>query len=555
MSIKGQDFSSKISDLSEQEQKLNIEKELLLNKALASDDVDQILKARRYMSSQSKNIEKREDSNLKAILVDPYDLNGSLGFKNKSFSVSYDVLRAMARTHIIKSIIETRKDQVSVFCQPQANKYSTGFVIKKKSSFFLQKQQDSLTKEEEKKIEKITEFLLSCGSNSNFWHADSFDTFIKKIVGDSLTFDQATFEIGRNRANEPIEFLATDASTMRIADSYESEDTFYKNGKSPVLIKGYAPSYVQVINSVVENEYYPWELCFGTRNASTDIKSNGYGRSELEDMIQTVTALLNSDNYNANFFKVGSAPKGILKYTGDMNLNTVEQFKNQWIAQTAGVMNMHKIPIMNADKMDFINLQQSNKDMEYSKYQEFLIKISCALYKIDPSEIGFPMSGSSDAKPMFEGNNEARLKHSKDKGLNPLLRQIERWINKYIIYQIDNNYEFRFVGIDGETTFSEELENAIKMVNNFKTLNEIRKEFNMQPLPGGDIVLNPMYFQSMMSQQQSQESDSNPFDEMFGTSIEEENKNPFMDEKEDTDNPFMKGMKEDIARILSSETN
>jgi hypothetical protein len=561
MSLEGQSFSSKFSDLDEKGQKISIEKELMLEKALRSDDVDQIFKARKYISqSKSNTIESRDESPLKTILVDPNDLNSSLGFKNKAFSVSYDVLRAMSRTHIIKSIHETRKDQVSVFCQPQANKYSTGFIITKKTNYFLQKTSIKLTKSEEQKIEKITELLLSCGSNSNFWHADTFDTFIKKIVGDSLMFDQATFEVGRNRGDQIVEFLATDASTIRIADSYNDDDVYNAN-KNPVKIKGYSPSYVQVIDSIVENEYYPWEMCFGTRNASTDIKSNGYGRSELEDMIQTVTALLNSDNYNANFFKVGSAPKGILKYSGDLNMNTVEQFKNQWIAQTAGVMNMHKIPIMNADKMDFVNLQQSNKDMEYSKYQEFLIKISCALYKMDPSEIGFPMSGSSDAKPMFEGNNEARLKHSRDKGLKPLLKQVERWINKYIIWQLDKDYEFRFVGIDDETSFSEELENNIKMINNFKTLNEIRSEYNLDPIKGGEIVLNPMYFQNIMAQQQQggdEGGQDNAFDSMFGEDFDQQQKdekNPFQQDENESTNPFTKGLKEDIIKMLSTELN
>ena len=57
------------------------------------------------------------------------------------------------------------------------------------------------------------------------------------------------------------------------------------------------------------------------------------------------------------------------------------------------------------------------------------------------------MQGSSDAKPMFEGNNEARLKYSRDKGLKPLLKRIEFWINMWIVSQLEKDYELRFVGI------------------------------------------------------------------------------------------------------------
>lgn len=561
--LQTEDISNDLAVISDQQEKLSIQKEIALKKALESDDVDAILKARRYIGAANnvRNLEKRSESSINTVLVDPNDLNNSLGYKNKSFNVSYDVLRAMARTPIIKSIITTRKSQISSFLQPQLDKYSTGFVVQPKTRYASHKQAKKLTRAQEEKIEFLIEFLLSCGTATNEWHGDSFDTFALKLVQDSLTFDQGTFEVGRDRQGNIIEFLAVDAGTMRIADSYDDDD--YK--KSETLIKGYAPSYVQVIDGQVVNEYHPWQLCFGLRNPSTDIQTNGYGRSELEDMIQTVTALLNADHYNANFFKVGSAPKGILKYSGDINMNTIDQFKNQWVAQTAGVMNMHKIPMINADKMDFVNLQQSNKDMEFSRFQEFLIKICCALYTIDPSEIGFPMSGSADAKPMFEGSNEARLKYSKDKGLKPLLKQIERWINKYIIKQLDPNYEFKFVGIDDETTYKEELENNIKKLQNFMTINEMRKEYNLDPIKGGDIVCNPIAFQKMMADQNAAQQmqgggmegggqeQANPFDEMFGEE-QQEDENPFKrPQGEDASNPFQKGLNEDIVKMLSQE--
>lgn len=546
------------SELQEQKAKIAIAEKLALEKAFSSGDVNAIYKAQQVL----KGIESRQETKTKSVFVDPNDVSSSMGYKQKNFSMSYEVLRRMSRTHVVKAIIETRKEQTSAFCQPQENKYGTGFVIDKRASYILGQKAKKLTKAEEKKIEYLTNFLLSCGDVENFWHADTFDVFIKKLVNDSLVFDQATAEIVRNRAGQPCEFFATDGSTFRVADSYDDND--YK--KKEVLIKGYAPSYVQVIDGNINAEYYPWELMFGVRNPSTDINANGYGRSELEDMMQTVTAILNSDHYNANFFKVGSAPKGILRYTGNINENTVQEFRRQWMAQVGGVDNMHKTPIVNADKLEFVNMHVPNKDMEFAKYQEFLIKISCALYKIDPSEIGFPMSGSSDSKPMFEGSNEAKLKYSKDKGLKPLLKQIERWINKYIIWQLDKDYEFRFVGIDGETTYADELDQNIKKLSNFQTLNEIRAEYNLDPVDGdlGELVLNATWYQAYAAKQM-QDQQGNPFDQQGGQDNgmndggedEEEdqgpvyNNNPFMQDENSTDNPFMKGLQEDIAKIIS----
>ena len=432
------------------------------------------------------------------------------------------------------------------FCQPQKNKYSTGFIVEKKSKFSGVKKQVKLSKKEEARIDDIIQFVLNCGNLENTWHADTFDVFIGKIITDSLTLDQGVFECVRNNRGELVEFFACDGATYRVADSYD-DDARNRNIKE-VQVKGYTPSHVQVFQSSILAEFYPWELCFGVRNPTTDIRLNGYGRSELEDMIQVVTAILNADSYNSNFFQVGSAPKGILKYSGNINPNTADEFKKQWQAQAAGVANMHKIPMINADKLDFINTHIPNKDMEWSKYQEFLIKICCALYKIDPSEIGFPMQGSSDSKPLFEGNNEARLKYSRDKGLKPLLKRLEFWINKYIISQLDKDYEFRFVGIESDREERDDVELDIAKLGAFETFNEVRARNNLPKIEGGDIIGNPIFAnaqqqQQMMAMQGNQQANQNVEEQ---EDFESEPEGP-----EEFNSPFMKALEQELPRILS----
>lgn len=514
--------------IAEKEIKLQIEKQVAIEKAFNSSNVDEIYKAQTYV----KDLQKREQVDFKSILVDPMAMNDSFGYREKPYSLSYDVLRSMGRTHIVKAIIETRKEQIIAFCRPQKDKYSTGFVVQKKKKFFFGKEEEKeLNKAQQQRIEDIVNFILDCGNVENFWHADSFETFMSKLVTDSLTLDQGTFELVRNRRGELVEFFATDGGTFRIADSYDDDDYTSKE----VEYKGYVPSYVQLYQNNVIAEYYPWELCFGIRNPQSNIYANGYGRGELEDMIQTVTAILNADTYNGNFFKVGSAPKGILRYSGNINTNTVEDFKKQWQAQVAGVMNAHKIPTINADKLDFINTHINNKDMEFEKFQEFLIKISCAQYKMDPSEIGFDMKSGSSS-PMFEGSNEARLKYSKDKGLRPLLKRVEAWINKYIVTQLDKEYEFKFVGIDVE-----EEEKEVNLLNtkvqNGMGIKEWREKNGLpRDMEPDDFPLNPVYLQHMQMQQMGNPESDMAMDEEYS----------------DEDNPFIKAVENELPRMLAA---
>ena len=46
---------------------------------------------------------------------------------------------------------------------------------------------------------------------------DSFDTFLRKIVRDTLSFDQVSVEVVPDNFGLPFEFVAVDASTIRIA--------------------------------------------------------------------------------------------------------------------------------------------------------------------------------------------------------------------------------------------------------------------------------------------------------------------------------------------------
>ncbi len=517
-------------------QKAVIQKQLYLQKAFSSGNIDEIYKAQNFV----KNVETREQVDTKSIFFDPQQFSVG-GYKDKVTQISYDILRNMARVPIIKAIIGTRTEQILDFCEPQRDKYSTGFVIRPKKRLGDEQKKD-LTRSQQKRIEYLTEFVMNCGEAQHRWHGDDLQSFMRKIIPDSLTFDQAIFETVRNRMGDPVEGFACDSSTFRIAETFGREnDPRYKDK----LVNGYLPSYVQVYNSTIQAEFYPWELCFGIRNPQNSIYTNGYGRSELEDLVETVTSMLYASQYNSNYFRVGSNPKGILRVNGNVNANRIEELRNHWQADVAGTRNAHKMLIMEADKMDFIATQQSNKDMEWGKYQEFLIKIACAIYKMDSSEINFSLDGSGESNPMFSGKgNEEKIKYSKDKGLKPLLKQSQKWINSYWIEPLDPNYELTFTGIDAETPQAE-LENDIKAVQNWMTVNEVRVKRGMDKIEGGDIILNPIFIQQMQMQMMG-----NP--QSNAAVIDQGNQGEENNNEEENNNPFTKSLNEEIEKLLTA---
>lgn len=535
MSLKGHDIARQLAEVDEQERKLSIQKALTLEKALRSGDVDAIYKATNYQRLQQQRFggDRFTPSvdGSKAILLDPYELSSSMGFYSKNTPLSNAMLRMMARTPVPSAIIRTRKNQVSDFTSPQPDKYSNGFVIEK-----IGVTDDDLSDSDKCVIEKLTKFIVDCGDEEHQYDGDDFNAFTRKLVDDALTLDAAPIEIVPTMGFEPDRFHAVDGATIRFADTFDN-----KPREGRVKVNGKYPKYVQVIDGRIRAEWYPWEMCYGIRNPSTNIYSNGYGRGEMEDLVTTITNLINADKYNGSVFKVGSTPKGALMVKkGNINKDAVAQIRRDWNAMVSGAEQNGKTLILDAETVEYVNMQTSNKDMEYSNFYNLMVRLACANFTISPEEIGFTLNGSSSGGGIKiggkEGGNKEEKDYSKDKGLKPLLTYIESWINKYIIGPKTNfKFRFRFAGLEVESAQQEE-ERLIKAGAVYLSPDEIRAGKKMKPLPDGvgKYPLSPIIAQMVMGKQQMEQeqnaANQEAQDEQFT------NTSPFIDDV-DNDQP------------------
>mgnify|MGYP001767244652 CR=1 FL=1 len=432
----------------------------IIEKALTSDSPQSIVQAQQYL----QNIEQKNKAQIKSFIFSPEnEYNNSLGYKYKPFGLQYNTLRMMARTPQISAIIRTRQDQVANFSEPTVDMQKQGWTIRKKRSIFSDDKEDDISDREKKEIEYVINFILNGGTNSNIWEFESFEMYLRQLIKDSLEVDQGAFEIAYNRKGIPTQYSVVDGGTIRLADTYDDRE-YQETFSDSIPINGYYPSYVQIYNDHIYNEYYPWELCLGMRNKSSNIADNGYGVSELEILIQIVTWILFGMQYNGNFFQQGSNPKGFLNFKGEVDPTKLEQFKQYWSSSLTGVNNAHKMAAFQGGDVEWVNLMMNNKDMEFHQWNEFLTVLACAVYRTDPDEVGFHLTSS---KGLFgQDGQKERLKHSKEKGRDSLLKFWSRQFTKYIVGPLSKGkYEFIWTGIDPE---DEELvlEQDIKKLSN-----------------------------------------------------------------------------------------
>lgn len=428
-----------------------------------------------------------------AMLWDPYSIVDALGYKDKNSQMSFNTIRFMfARMPILEAIVKTRIDQVVPFAEVQQDEYSTGFHIQSRE------RTTNPTPAMKRRMQEIERWLLTTGTTNNPLNRDSFATFLKKVVRDSLMFDQCAWEICRSRTGKPATFYALDGTSIRIADTVR----LWTDPEDQDAIR-----HVQVYDGLVVTQWRSGEVQFGVRNPETDMRLQGYGVSETEKLIRTITALLYAWDYNQKFFMQGTASKGIINFKGAIPQKHLRAFRRHWYMMTSGVENAFRTPIVNAEELQYVNLQLANKDMEYSAWFDFLIKVACAVYGMDPMEVNFKYGDSGGSgKAMFESNNTAKLSASKDKGLKPLLKFLEERINASLIWPLEPDMEFQFMGLEADSK-SEEADLLTKQVKTYLTINEIRARKELAPLPNGqgDIILDPTYMQhlTLATQQQA----------------------------------------------------
>lgn len=471
-----------------------------LQKSLTSESFEEVMKAQAFIAEQQKNGRRAPQPEIKSILWNPSEIgfNGK-GYRDPNNGISFGTLNRMGEIFIVKAIINTRIEQVQNFLKYSLDDQKPGYQIRYKKSPGSEGSEDKELNEKDKKIvDYIVKFLEEGGENDKWECEDNFQEFTRKVLRDSLVLDQMTFELVRARNMNLKKYRAVDAALIRQLDT---NDPRYAQMFENFRWHGYLPRYAmvwdgQIIRHPVTNEYvvfYPWELGYGVRNKTTNVLRNGYGCSELETLIEIVTWILWGMQYNGNFFKQGSQPKGFINVkNGNIDQGTLNEFRQDWKQTMSTVYNSHKIPVIQGIDLEWIDLQQTNRDMEFTEWIKFLLVIACAVYRMDPSELGFQFQ---DAARIFgqEGQKE-RLDHSRQKGLTPLLVFYQNVLNKYIISEIDDRLELVFTGIEIEDEAAQVELDKKKSEAGFVSLEDMFEKYSGRKFnPEKDTILNTVY--------------------------------------------------------------
>ena len=474
---------------------------------IVNDDIDERFSYVEKQPLREEEIQKSANGKEKAEVNPTSPIVGSVdigrGHRTKrnaeNIETRPDMLNRIANNIIVDTIITTRANQVAGFGAPASQDTGMqGFELA------LKDPNAKVTKKEREEMQYLESFFQYTGDNRHYSLGedvpdplrDTFRTSIRKIVRDIFVHDQVNLELiwEEGVGSKLLGFKVVDASTIRIA-------TEKHTGRLPTRRNDIRYVQVKEVDTIIAR-FKRGELTFNVMKPRSDVNTGGYGTSPLEISMHHIGYHHMTESFNHRYFSQGGTTMGLLHIkTGDQSsTGALEDFRRDWTNLFGGTSGAWKIPVVTADEVKYINMNQSSRDMEFEKWLTYLINVICADFGIDPAEINFPNRGGatgSKGNSLQESSKKETSDLSKNKGLEPILTFIADIMNQNIMpHFYGGKYIFRFRG-DNLSKEMQLLEKEKLESETSVTVNEIRKRKGLSPIAGGDVIMSAHFVQNM----------------------------------------------------------
>lgn len=376
----------------------------------------------------------------------PNQVNGNMQSRKKAgANISFETMRRFSVNHeVTRACINLRKRQIAGL--------EWDIVATEKDQ----------TKVDKSATLSIKEFIKNLGGRGN-----GYRVFMDKFIEDLLVLDAVAEEKQKTVGNKLLTLLPIDAATIRLRVN--------ESGATPEPPEA---AYVQVIRGQRTAELTTDEmiyLCMNPRNDSP------YGLSPLESLMIVITSSLKAGMYNLAYLTDGNIPEGFYTMPETWQPQQIKDFQEYFDAQLAGDETVtRRLKFM--PQGDYMPTTKPS-DMAFQEFNDWLLKLTCAMFEVSPMDIGFaPKTGLGG-----KGFSEEQSAISERKGLAPLANFIEEFFTKIVQEELGyTDLKFQYTGLVEHDEKSIAEVNEILIRSGQRTINEIRTDEGLQPIEGGE---------------------------------------------------------------------
>ena len=357
--------------------------------------------------------------------------------------VPFSVLKQLAkRIEVIQAIHRTRNRQVAAFSGHSSKEDAVGWrLIARDSNAILGEDHTAY-------LSWLTQFITCGGREFDALERmrlkrEPFSIMLKKLVDDSLSIDHGCLETVPLRGARGLDaFFMRDSSTFMFATEHFGGGVLGDVDPDTYLVQEVQPGSMDTFTHA--------EMALLQRNPQTDLEWCGYGLSEEESSIETISNFIQALSFTREGIDNNAIPRGILMVSGNYDPTQMQAFAAQWQAKVRGAQNAFGLPMLSSrgqtGAAQFIQTGQPFSEMAFSKWISLQTSIACAIYGCDPTEIN--IAPFADSKPSIGGDDTAeRLSAARDKGLRPFLSDIEGFVSDSILSRFAPWVRLEFTGL------------------------------------------------------------------------------------------------------------
>ncbi len=347
-------------------------------------------------------------------------------------------------------------------------------------------------------------------------------------VREEMVVDRKAMVIQRDRMRRPIRYHMVDGATVlpvlrvlfpwlmenaqKFGITFDPHDpdslkqALNQAGEEISNITGipqHALAYVQEVDSKIMAGWTEDQISLDITQPSVWVNKLPYGQgSLLQQSIELTAAWVNGWQYNQSLFRT-NYPERLVAIKGDYDPNALEAMKRK-IFSEAGPASWERLLIMPGDEdfeVNTYNLRDTPKDMLYGELLRIIINLKTAVYRMDPSTIGFSHDSGSGNSLFGTGDREQQLAMAEEEGFHGLLQNLANWFTEAIVKPWHPDLIMIFDGLKREAE-QERIELSTKATSAYWTIDEARAIENKPPLPDGLGKL-PLPLQQLKMQAQN----------------------------------------------------
>ncbi len=211
------------------------------------------------------------------------------------------------------------------------------------------------------------------------------------------------------------------------------------------------------------------------------------GRSVISQGATTIDTDQQMKSWNRNVFANDARPGMVFTTNEELSEEAYERLDQQIKDQHAGTANAYKPLLLENGSVQPYMLNQ--RDLDFLSSRAFSRDEILAMMRVSPAMLGM-------VENVNKANNEAALQiHDVIHTIPKLTRKVEL-LNAVLVTPYDRKYEYGFESPVGEDQAAKLAESSAG-VNNWMTIDEVRAEYGLDPLPNG--IGSQLYAQGIMT--------------------------------------------------------